>query len=357
MALESKKIRGTAIMKDAPAEDIKAMKDGNVDIVFVSPEILKGKTLDDLRLLESQICLLVFDECHCISEWGLDFRPEYRKVADIISLFASCPTLLLTATATEKIQEDLYSLLALDNDTKVVAVLPDRPNVYLHVEKKVKQEIGDNLAWLLDLIKDKQELTPKTIIYCTNIYNCNSVYMWLMEELGKCAYHHEEEKLQNRFIEMFHSRTDTKTAERVLTNFKLQSNKIRVICATVAFGIGINIPDVEYVINWGAPVSVMTFWQETGRCGRDGRQGLCITYPYGRSLLGSEEQLKSILKGDICYRRKILSMFTLKGMEKGLLKTKDCESEKCESCSCERCCCCSICFENCKCKGKVKSKF
>ncbi|XP_071128334.1 ATP-dependent DNA helicase RecQ-like [Mytilus edulis] len=100
MALESKKIRGAAIMKDAPAEDIKAMKDGNVDIIFASPEILKGKTLDDLRLLESQICLLVFDECHCISEWGLDFRPEYRKVADIISLFASCPTLLLTATAT-----------------------------------------------------------------------------------------------------------------------------------------------------------------------------------------------------------------------------------------------------------------
>ncbi|XP_076095799.1 putative ATP-dependent DNA helicase RecS [Mytilus galloprovincialis] len=136
MALESKKIRGAAIMKDAPAEDIKVMKDGNVDIVFASPEILKGKTLDDLRLLESQICLLVFDECDCISEWGLDFRPEYRKVADIISLFAKCPTLLLTATATEKIQEDLYSLLALDNETKLVAVLPDRPNVYLHVEKR-----------------------------------------------------------------------------------------------------------------------------------------------------------------------------------------------------------------------------
>jgi len=108
--------------------------------------------------------------------------------------------------------------------------------------------------------------------------------MWLMEELGERAYHNCNENYNSRFIEMFHSRTDEDTAERILSTYKLASSHIRVLCATVAFGMRIDIPDVGIIINWGLPQSVMTFWQEVGRCDRDGRDGLAITYPFRRSV-------------------------------------------------------------------------
>ncbi|XP_052103082.1 uncharacterized protein LOC127736560 [Mytilus californianus] len=99
--------------------------------------MLRPVKIDVLKYHQSQISLLVFDECHCISEWGLDFRPDYRKVSDIVSLFSDIQTLLLSTTATMSVQNDLYNLLALDEEnTRVVAKLPDRPNVFIHVEQQ-----------------------------------------------------------------------------------------------------------------------------------------------------------------------------------------------------------------------------
>lgn len=182
--------------------------------------------------------------------------------------------------------------------------------------------------------------------------------MWLMEELEEHAYHNGTETYNNRFVEMFHSRTDDQTAERILTTFKLPSSHIRVLCATVAFGMGIDIPDIEFVINWGLPQSVMTFWQEVGRCGRDGRSSIAVVYPFPRSVhLCPEENFKTIFKGDTCYRKAILKMFILKGMSSELPKANECDSKTCEKCSCGLCKCCTICFDKCTCVGKVKSTF
>jgi len=180
--------------------------------------------------------------------------------------------------------------------------------------------------------------------------------MWFMELENK-VYYEGKECVSNRVIEMFHSRTDINSTERILTEFKKESSTNSLICTTVAFDIGIDIPDTEIVINWGAPSSVPTYWQEVGKCGRDGRTGLSITYPYARSLLGFDEELNTILKGYICYRRQILSLFVVKGMNHTTLKANPCANNDCDMCCCEQCLCCSICFQKCVCSGRVKSKF
>ncbi|CAC5380600.1 recQ [Mytilus coruscus] len=226
-----------------------------------------------------------------------------------------------------------------------------RPNVYIHVEKKTKQNMEENLNWLMNLVSSKQELCPKTMIYCRNLFN-ESMFMWFKEELDEKTYFNGVETVPNRLVEMYHSRTDVKSSKRILSELKKPGSVIRVIYATVAFGIGIDIPDIEYIINWGLPSSVLTYWQELGRCGRDGRQGLSIMYPYSRSLDDPDKELKTIIKGDMYYRRQILSLFQLRGMNSNIQKAQACESNSCESCCCGQCMCCSICITKCTCSGK-----
>ena len=188
--------------------------------------------------------------------------------------------------------------------------------------------------------------------------NCENIFFWFMDNLGVKAYQNGIENYKNRMVEMFHSRTDPKTVDRILSTIKLPESHIRVLCATVAFGLGIDIPDIDIVITWGLPSTVMTFWQEIGRAGRDGRSSLAIIYPFPRSVnLCPEEKFKKIFSQDSCYRHSILEMFLVRGGKMTLQKHNACESNTCESCQCESCMCCSSCFAKRRCSGKNATKF
>lgn len=233
-----------------------------------------------------------------------------------------------------------------------------RPNVYIHVEKPpIRENIEEKLHWLLGVVQSHQEQSPKTVVYCRNLRVCETLYMWIMEELGERAYVRGEETTSARMVEMYHSRTDSESMDRILTNFKKPDSNVRIICATVAFGLGVDIPDIEVVVNWGVPQSTMTFWQEIGRCGRDGRQCTSITYPYPRSLsLCPEKEFKNIITGDSCYRHSILSLFVLNGMSQEIQKPATCTDNACEECQCEMCRCCSNCWNTCSCSGKLETR-
>ncbi|XP_063416583.1 uncharacterized protein LOC134698773 [Mytilus trossulus] len=253
------------------------------------------------------------------------------------------------------VQNDLYNLLALDEEnTRVVAKLPDRPNVFIHVEQQpCSQNHEIQLQWIINMVSELQSTTPKTIVYCQNLRQCETLYIWLMEELESLAYLNGVVNIKNRMIEMYHSRTDESSMHRILSDFKNSESTIKIIFATVAFGLGIDIPNISIVVCWGVSSSAMTFWQELGRCARNGSDGYTYTYPYARSLsLCSDKKMKDLIKEKGCLRNHILSLFILDGMDEDLPTSSACDVNECDVCKCQMCRCCSNCKMKCCCKGK-----
>lgn len=180
-----------------------------------------------------------------------------------------------------------------------------------------------------------------------------------MNELGLFAYVNQEKKLDNRMIEMYHAHLDNKTRDRILNNFIHENSKIRILFSTIAFGMGIQIKDVDIVVHWGAPKSLLGHWQEPGRCARDNREGLGVLYPFPRSLvrLKGSDMEKLVKTTEECMRKKVLSSLLLEGMDNSLLnefgKWDECD-HLCESeCHCNFCQCCSVCRGKCSCVFKV----
>ena len=166
-----------------------------------------------------------------------------------------------------------------------------------------------------------------------------------------------EPSTNTRKVEMFHANTDSDSKNRILKEFTNTAGNLKVIVSTVAFGMGVNITDIDIVLHWGLPSSVLSYWQEVGRCARDGRQGYAICYAYKRSYskLGEDDELRKVLKE--CNRVTILDNFLLVGMDKKSLEEisdkEDCE-EICDNiCGCMKCKCCIVCQRQCKCKAKV----
>ncbi|CAG2188850.1 unnamed protein product [Mytilus edulis] len=127
-----------------------------------------------------------------------------------------------------------------------------------------------------------------------------------------------DKSVDNRVVELYTASTEEKTKTRIMKDFKDKEGKIKILVATIAFGMGINIPDIDIIVNWGAPKTVMSFWQEVGRCGRDGRQGWNVNYPYGRSLSAqvTDKDVAHIMREKSeCIRSKILRNFIVKGMD------------------------------------------
>ena len=182
------------------------------------------------------------------------------------------------------------------------------------------------------MVKDLRQSTPKTILYVQNLRQCETLYMWMMEELETSAYVDCTPKISNRMIEMYHSRTDDKSVHRILSEYKTPESSIRIIFATVAFGLGIDIPDINIIIHWGISSTIMTFWQEIGRCSRDGTEGISYIYPYARSISQCQDkQLQAIVKGTECYRKQILDIFLLKGMNSTVSKPIPCDTNEFDS--------------------------
>lgn len=174
-----------------------------------------------------------------------------------------------------------------------------------------------------------------------------------MAALGSKAYSEDKQSVSTRLVDMFHAKVDADTVQRVTSLFTQTESVIRVLFTTIAFGMGIQIDDVDVVVHWGISQTSLCYWQEVGRCARDGRQGFALTYAFPTSLNTCKDNLKTIIDSKVCHRQTVLSQFKLTDMPLDEISTNKCEL-KCVQCNCALCLCCNKCSETCQCTGHVK---
>ena len=256
-------------LNKSEAEQVRAdVVAGKTKLLYVAPETLTKES--NIEFLKSvKISFVAVDEAHCISEWGHDFRPEYRRIRPIIKQIADVPIIALTATATPKVQQDIQKNLQMVNATLIKSSF-NRDNLYYEVRPK-KDALKQIVQYSLN------NKGKSGIIYCLSRKKVEQIAETLSVNGIKAL--------------PYHAGKDSKTRSRIQDQFLMQD--VDIIVATIAFGMGIDKPDVRSVIHYDIPKSLESYYQETGRAGRDGGEGHCIAFYSHKDI----EKLEKFLQG------------------------------------------------------------
>ena len=292
----------SSLTKTEIARVKKDVLSGKAKLLYVAPESLtKEENIEFLKNID--ISFYAIDEAHCISEWGHDFRPEYRRIRPIIDTIGRSPIIALTATATPKVQHDIQKNLGI-LDADIFKSSFNRPNLYYEV--KSKQDVAK------EIIKYIKNNTGKSgIIYCLSRKK--------VEEMAELL------KVNGIKALPYHAGMDSAT--RTMNQDKFLMEEVDIIVATIAFGMGIDKPDVRFVIHYDIPKSLEGYYQETGRAGRDGGEGNCIAYysyndilklekfmqgkPIAEQEIGKQLLLETVsyAESSVCRRKLLLHYF------------------------------------------------
>ena len=257
-------------LNKAAIDQVKAdILDGHTKLLYVAPESLTKE--ENVEFLKSvKISFYAVDEAHCISEWGHDFRPEYRRIRPIVSEIGDAPIIALTATATDKVRSDIKKNLGILDATEFKSSF-NRPNLYYEVRPKTKDVDKDIIKFI------KQHPGKSGIIYCLSRKK--------VEELAAIL------RANDIKAQAYHAGLDSATRTQTQDAFLMED--IDVIVATIAFGMGIDKPDVRFVIHYDIPKSLEGYYQETGRAGRDGGEGICLAFYSSKDL----DKLEKFMEG------------------------------------------------------------
>ena len=260
-ALQANRIGATFLNSSLNFDQVRSREQailaGKVKLLYIAPErLLSERFLPFLDLVREKIGIAAFaiDEAHCVSEWGHDFRPEYRQLKQLRQRYLGVPTLALTATATDRVRQDIIQQLGLEKPNIHIASF-NRPNLYYEIQPKQKQSYSQ----LLQLIRQTE---GSSIVYCLSRRKVDEIAL----------------KLQHDGIAALPYHAGLSDAERTANQTRFIRDDVRVMVATIAFGMGINKPDVRLVVHYDLPRNLESYYQESGRAGRDGELARCTLF-------------------------------------------------------------------------------